>query len=84
MQQGRVAVLVTLDATAAVTDATVHESAAGDLLDRAAIDAVMGHRFTPALQRGVQVKRRIVLSFRFALAYAVFHVPRKPGYVVER
>ncbi len=64
--QGKVILEVTVDETGDVTNAIVKKSA-DDLLDRAAIDAVMKTTFTPAEKNGEKVKASVVIPFQFKL-----------------
>jgi protein TonB len=64
--EGTVEVFVTIDETGRVIDAVVARSDV-DILNQAAIDAAFKFVFTPALQRDVPVKARIMIPFKFAL-----------------
>lgn len=65
--EGTVQLLVTIDETGRVVDATVQSSNAIESLERAAIQAAFQWLFKPAKQRDKPVKVRIVIPFRFSL-----------------
>lgn len=65
--EGTVMLMVTIDETGRVTEATVQTSDAIESLERAAIQAAMKWLFKPAKQRDQPVKVRIVIPFRFSL-----------------
>ncbi|MGD8394320.1 MAG: TonB family protein [Candidatus Eiseniibacteriota bacterium] len=65
--QGTVHVQVTIDETGRVINAAVIKSDTIQSLEEAAIAAAYKFLFTPAKQRDVPVKARIVLPFRFRL-----------------
>lgn len=64
--QGRVFVEFVVDTEGRVRDPFVRRSPS-DLLSEAALDAVLGSRFTPGTQRGVAVNVRFVLPINFVL-----------------
>lgn len=64
--EGRVRVRLEVDATGAVTNATVI-SPLGHGLDEAAVQAALGSRFEPALECGRAVAASFVVSIRFTL-----------------
>jgi protein TonB len=68
--QGVVLVVVTIDETGRVIEATVVSSNVIVPLEEAALKAARATPFRPAKQRDVPVKARVVLPFRFALTEA--------------
>lgn len=65
--EGVVQVLVTIDETGRVVNATVQSSDAIESLQQAAVVAARKWLFKPAKQRDKPVKVRIVIPFRFSL-----------------
>lgn len=66
-EQGRVLLLVQLDAEGRVLDAQLRLSSGSPLLDQAALDAVRRWRFSPARSRGVPVTSHLLVPVRFSL-----------------
>jgi protein TonB len=65
--EGTVNLLVTIDETGRVVNATVQTSDAIQSLEQAAIDAAYKWLFKPAKQRDKPVKVRIIIPFKFSL-----------------
>lgn len=63
--EGVVLLLVGVDASGRVTDASVHEGSGYPILDRAALEAVRTWRFTPARQGDRVISATVELPIRF-------------------
>jgi protein TonB len=69
-EEGRVLLLVFLDAEGRVLDAQLRASSGSALLDQAALRAVRQWRFSPARARGVPVTSQLLVPVRFSLREA--------------
>jgi len=65
--EGRVTVLVTIDESGRVIQATVGHSDA-EIFNQAAIEAALKYVFSPAEQNGIPVRATIGVSFKFTLS----------------
>lgn len=66
--QGRVVLLVLVDATGRVLSVDIAESAGRRTLDNAARDAVLNWIFVPGLQAGIPVKMTVRVPIQFQLS----------------
>ncbi len=73
-KEGSVTILATLGKDGVVKAAEVAESSGDARLDKAALEAALGWRFTPALQDGVAIESQIRIPFHFHL---VEHSPEE-------
>ncbi|HEX4131369.1 MAG TPA: energy transducer TonB [Pirellulales bacterium] len=64
---GRVVIAALVGTDGAVLSATVHRSSGMADLDRAALDAVRGWRFTPAIRGGRAIEHTMAVPVRFVL-----------------
>ncbi|MCU0961045.1 MAG: energy transducer TonB [Pirellulaceae bacterium] len=69
-EEGRVLLLVFLDADGRVVNAQLRASSGSVLLDQAAMRAVRQWRFSPARSRGVPVTSQLLVPVRFSLREA--------------
>jgi protein TonB len=67
-QTGRVVLRVTVSASGEVLKASVYRTSGISSLDAAALEAVRGWGFRPALQAGVPIEKEIAVPIRFTLA----------------
>lgn len=65
--EGTVVVLATVGETGRVVAAEIYESDATALLERAALEAVYGWLFKPAMQRDIPVQAQTTIRFNFSL-----------------
>lgn len=65
--EGWVDVLFTVNSDGNVSDAWVVESEPADIFDQAAIDAAMGWRFRPVVERGIAVEAERMIRINFEL-----------------
>jgi protein TonB len=65
--EGRVVLVVLVRSDGSVGDVRIETSSGSEILDRAAMRAVRGWRFRPAMRDGIEIESELVQSVLFQL-----------------